>query len=243
MKLHLNKVEMVLLDIGKTIYDKEKQIKLSEKVIESIKRLKLKGIKVGVCSMRTYKSCLELIPEKLDFYICLNGSYVVCNDKLVINNRIKNIFSNEYMLTYSDSKTFYKNKQSLIKAKENGFLAEEQGEELNPYVVTLFDVYPECIDSYKQDYKTTYWEKHKTLTLQTKDSSKLNALENILKILEINNFIFFADGPNDLEIFKKYKCGIMVKNGYPLLKKYCIDECEECNVDGLYNYLVNKNII
>ena len=64
MKLHLNKVEMVLLDIGKTIYDKEKQIKLSEKVIESIKRLKLKGIKVGVCTMRTYKSCLELIPEK-----------------------------------------------------------------------------------------------------------------------------------------------------------------------------------
>ena len=158
MKLHLNKVEMVLLDIGKTIYDKEKQIKLSEKVIESIKRLKLKGIKVGVCTMRNYKSCLQLIPEKIDFYICLNGSYVVCNDKLVINNKIKNIFTNEYMLTYSDSKTFYKNKQSLIKAKENGFLAEEQGEELNPYVVTLFDVYPVCIDSFKQDYKTTYWE-------------------------------------------------------------------------------------
>lgn len=243
MKSHLKKVDMVLFDIGKTIYDKEKQIKLSKKVIEAIKKLKAKGIKVGVCTMRTYISCLELIPEKLDFYICLNGSYVVCNEKLVINNIVKNTFTNEYLLTYSDSKTYYKNKQSLTKAEVNGFLAEEQGEELNPYVVTLFDIEPNCLDTYKKEYNISYWEKNKTLTLQTKDSSKLNALEHILKMLMVKNFIFFADGPNDLEIFKKYKCGIMVKNGYPLLKNYCIDECEECSEDGLYNYLVNKNII
>ena len=138
MKLHSNKIEMVMFDIGKTIYNKDTQNKLSEKVLLAIKKLKEKGILVGVCTMRTYQSCLSLIPEKLDFYICLNGSYVVCNNLLIINNKMKNIFSSEKMLMYSATTTYYKNKQSLMKAQENGFLAEQQGEIFEPYVVTLF---------------------------------------------------------------------------------------------------------
>ena len=56
------KYKIVIFDIGKTLLDKRFSQKISEQTLTDIKALKQKGIKVGVCTMRTVQHCREIIP-------------------------------------------------------------------------------------------------------------------------------------------------------------------------------------
>lgn len=62
------KYKIIIFDIGKTLLDKQVSPKISERTLADMKALQDKGIKVGVCTMRTIKHCREIIPFELDFY-------------------------------------------------------------------------------------------------------------------------------------------------------------------------------
>lgn len=240
MKLPLNDIKIIIFDIGKTIFDKEKQEVVSENLINLLVGLKAKGIKIGTCTMRTIKSCKELLGIDLDFYISLNGSYVQCDDKTLINLRIKNNFEN--CLTYGKSRTYFSNTYVYDQAKINGFLAKNKGCLIKPYVITLFNVDENQINKYKNEYSISYWTKTKTLSLQSKECSKVLAIKKILNLYKIkeDKMIYFGDGPNDLDVFKSFTNTIMMKNGYHDLRKYSFDICDTCSNDGVYKFLLNN---
>ena len=79
------KYKIIIFDIGKTLLDKQVSPQISERTLTDMKALQDKGIKVGVCTMRTIKHCREIIPFELDFYICLNGSHITCDGKVVFD--------------------------------------------------------------------------------------------------------------------------------------------------------------
>ena len=66
------KYELIIFDIGKTLYDKNFSVRASDCVLNDIKALRKKGLKVGVCTMRTIQHCKKVVPVELDFYISLN---------------------------------------------------------------------------------------------------------------------------------------------------------------------------
>ena len=79
------KHELIIFDIGKTLYDKNLSPRASDCVLKDIETLRKKGIKVGVCTMRTIQHCKKVVPVELDFFISLNGSYVVCEGEVIVN--------------------------------------------------------------------------------------------------------------------------------------------------------------
>lgn len=86
------KYELIIFDIGKTLYDKNLSPRASDCVLHDIEALRKKGIKVGVCTMRTIQHCREVVPVELDFYISLNGSLeIVCEIVLLPFHVIKTI--------------------------------------------------------------------------------------------------------------------------------------------------------
>ena len=238
MKLPLNKIKLIVLDIGKTIFDKEHQTCIDEELLNLLKDLQKDGIKIGVCTMRTIDSCNQLFPFKLDFYISLNGTLILCGDKKIIDKRIKNVFLDNPSLTYGVKKMYYSSQLAQTKANENGFLTEEKGTLKYPYVITLFNIEEKSL-KYFENYSLSYWLNTKTLTLQHKDCSKVKAIKKILKHYGYNDneLLFFGDGPNDLEVFKRFKYTIMVENGHPCLKEYAFSECFSCLNKGVYRYL------
>ncbi len=239
MKLPLNNnYKMVIFDIGKTIFDKESQTKISENIYKAIEKLKHKGIKVGVCTMRTYKWCLENIKIALDFYICLNGSYIVCNKKVIFKSRIKNYFTNKNQLNYGKKIAFYKNIESQKLANLNGFVSQKLGFLKSPFVIVLFNIEKSDYDNIKKLYNTYYWKNTKTITVQNRNSSRLQGITIVQKYYNyFNKFLYFGDGPNDLEIFKKFKNCIMMENGFFELEKYALAKTNTCFNDGVFNYL------
>ena len=239
MKLRLNNIKIVILDIGKTIFDKEKQLTISDKTKSVLKKIKDSNIKVGLCTMRTIKECKELVPFELDFYICLNGAFVMCDNKVVNNLRITNQFYGQNILSYSKNQTYYNNSKALKLARKNGFSAKKKGFMKKPYVITIFNININEINNYKNIYSVSYWENTKTMTLQSKECNKVNAIKNVLNYYNIKSdeMLFFGDGPNDFEVFNSFKYTIMMKNGHPMLKEYSYDVCGECIEDGVCNYL------
>ena len=62
------KYELIIFDIGKTLYDKNLSPRASDCVLKDIETLRKKGIKVGVCTMRTIQHCREVVPVEFLSY-------------------------------------------------------------------------------------------------------------------------------------------------------------------------------
>lgn len=248
MESHLSNIKVVIFDIGKTVFDKDKQEVISKVFIQTIEKLKTKNIKVGCCTMRSYQWCKKMIEVPLDFYICLNGSYVVFNDKLIINKRTdyKN-FDLENTILYGSRNCYYLNKTLKVNLNKNGFVMSKKGIIKKPYVISLCNVEEECIKHYKNKYTVYYWPKTKMLHLQNKNTSNLIAIKHIMNLLNLDKYLYFGDGPNDLDIFKANPYSFLVTNGDPNLKKYAYAICPSCLDDGVAKclneiYLKNEEI-
>ena len=132
--------KIVVFDIGKTLLDKRFSQKISEQTLIDIKALKQKGIKVGVCTMRTVQHCREIIPFELDFYICLNGSYIICDGNIIFDSPIHYLHNTNEYLSYGADFAFYSNEAAKQKALSNGFLIDKCGIANPMYNLVLFDI-------------------------------------------------------------------------------------------------------
>lgn len=227
------KYKIIIFDIGKTLLDKQVSPQISERTLADIKALQDKGIKVGVCTMRTIKHCREIIPFELDFYICLNGSHITCDGAVIFDSPVthSNIPSN--YLSYGSEYAFYSTETAKQKALENGFLVDKNGVADPAYNLVFFDIVKEQLSAFSS-YNTEYWEKTKTISLQSKNSSKSLGIQKVLDYYGLQEpILYFGDGPNDLPIFQQYHDCICMGDGYPELKKYALFETKSCKDEGV----------
>lgn len=177
MKLQfLDKIKVFIFDIGKTIFDKETQIKCSKNTIEALNLLKEKGYKVGVCTMRTFNHIRDIIDFDFDFYILNNGSFVICKNKVLIDVPLNIDITKKDYLTYTPYETFYSSDKAKEKALENGFIAENESAASKFYNLILFDIEKEELERLKTNFDAYYWETTKTISLQNKGCSRINAI-------------------------------------------------------------------
>ena len=112
-------------------------------------------------------------------------------------------------LTYTPYETFYSSDKAKEKAQKNGFIAENEGSASKFYNLILFDVEKEELKRLKTNFDVYYWPSTKTVSLQSKGCSRVRAIKELIDYLgfELDQVIYFGDGPNDLEVFKFVSCG------------------------------------
>ena len=237
------KYKIIIFDIGKTLLDKQNSPNISEQALADIKALQSKGIKVGVCTMRTAKHCREIIPFELDFYICLNGSHVTCDGKTIFESPMTNNFQTQDYLSYGAEYAFYSSNTAKDEALQNGFLIDRQGCAKPIYNFVLFNIAKERLPDYSQ-YNAEYWESTKTLVLQNTDASKTLGIKKVLDHYGLAEpILYFGDGPNDLPIFKEFRDCICMGDCYPELKKYALFQTKACKNEGVPFALRDLKII
>lgn len=226
------KYKIVIFDIGKTLLDKSVSNKVSDSLLNDIKQLRKIGIKVGVCTMRTVKHCKEIIPVDLDFYICLNGSYIWCDNKLIYEKQVEFENGNVDYLSYGSELAFYSSEHAKTMAIANGFLIDNIGVAKPVYNVVLFNVEQTQLQQYNE-FHYEYWPSTKTIVLQNKETSKVNGIKQVLNYYNLTQpILYFGDGPNDLEIFKTYNDCVCMGDSYHELEKYALFKTDTCAKQG-----------
>ena len=227
------KYKIIIFDIGKTLLDKRSSPQISDQTLADIKALQDKGIKVGVCTMRTFKHCREIIPFPLDFYICLNGSHIICDGKVIFNCPIEAPNQISDYLSYGVNHAFYSTGFAKQKAQTNGFLVDQIGIADPIYNVVLFDVERSQLSDFLA-YNIEYWESTKTLSLHSKEASKSLGIQKVLDYFGYEEpILYFGDGPNDLPIFQQYHDCICMEDCYPELKNYALFTTKNCIHNGV----------
>ena len=227
------KYELIVFDIGKTLYDKNFAVRASNCVLHDIEALRKKGIKVGVCTMRTIQHCMEVVPVELDFYISLNGSYIVCEREVIVDKPMVIPSGHIDFLSYGKDFTYYSTEQAKFLADKHSFLADRKGVALPAYNVVLFNIPEDKLSSY-DNYTTEYWENTKALSLQVKNASRLIGIQQVLRFYNSNlPFLYFGDGPNDLEIFQSFNDCICMGDCYSKLKQYALFQTKTCRDEGI----------
>lgn len=237
------KYKIIIFDIGKTLLDKQVSPQISERTLADMKTLQDKGIKVGVCTMRTIKHCREIIPFELDFYICLNGSHITCDGKVVFDSPIEYSQTPTEYLSYGAEYAYYSTETAKQKALESGFLVDKQGVADSIYNFVLFDVEKDRISEFSR-YNTEYWDRTKTISLQSKVASKSLGIQKALDYYGLQEpILYFGDGPNDLPIFQQYRDCICMGDCYPELKKHALFETKLCKDEGISHALRTLEIL
>jgi HAD superfamily hydrolase (TIGR01484 family) len=227
------KYKIVIFDIGKTLLDKQVFTEISSQVLADIRALQKQGIKVGVCTMRTLRHCREIIPFELNFYICLNGSHITCDGKLIFDSPLEYKPDSPDYLSYGADYAFYSSAVAKEKALQNGFLIDKPGVAAPVYNSVLFDVAKEHLEDFSA-YNTEYWEKTKALSLQSVDSSKSLGIQKVLEHYGFDEpILYFGDGPNDLPIFQTHKDCVCMGDCYPELCQYALFQTKPCKDDGV----------
>lgn len=227
------KYDLIIFDIGKTLYDKNFLARASDCVLHDIEALRKKGIKVGVCTMRTIQHCKKIVPVELDFYISLNGSYIICEGEIIVDKPMVIPLGHIDFLSYGKDFTCYSTENAKMLAEVNGFLADRKGVVLPAYNVVLFDIPADKLSSYN-NYTTEYWANTKALSLQDKNTSRVIGIQEVLRFYNTKlPLLYFGDGPNDLEIFQAYHDCICMGDCYQKLKRYALFQTKSCKDEGV----------
>lgn len=227
------KYELIIFDMGKTLYDKNFSARASDRVLHDIEALRKKGIKVGVCTMRTIQHCKKVAPVELDFYISLNGSYIFCEGEVIVDKPMMIPSGQIDFLSYGKDYTCYSTEKAKMLADMNGFLADGKGVVSPAYNVVLFDISVDKLSSY-DNFTTEYWSNTRALSLQDKNASRVIGIQEVLRFYNTEQpFLYFGDGPNDLEIFQAYHDCICMGDCYPKLKQYALFQTKSCKEEGV----------
>ena len=209
-------IKCVVFDVGNTLISKSGSNKVEPFLIDDIKRLRNQGILVGIATMRTYSLSKKILENlELDFWICLSGSQIYIDDKLVIDVPLPSLDlldSGYYPVFYSENDTYALSSMAAQKARKKGFVVESiiKSHPSKIYNIALMDIETSSVKDYMNDYHIEYWSKIKVLVLQNKNSSKAKAIQFLMNYysLEKHNIMGFGDGPNDQGFLKE--CGISV---------------------------------
>lgn len=243
MSDRLTKYKIIIFDVGKTLFDKSISDKVSDILLSDIVQLRQFGIKVGVCTMRTIQHCKTIMPVNLDFYISLNGSYIVCDDIVIHDDPLQFINYSLDFLTYGKEKTYFSSERAKKKAIENGFLFDDLGIASPTYNAVIFDENEDDLCKYS-NWHCEYWANTKTLAIQNKTSSRAQGISKVLDYYGYTQpLLYFGDGPNDLDIFKEYRDCVCMGDCYPALEKYAILKADTCANNGVSFALRKLNIL
>ena len=197
--------KIFVFDVGNTLIAKPSNRMVSE-LVNDLSALKNAGNLIGIATMRNLPMLNELIAQvNFDFIIALNGAYIECENKILLDSPIDSKELIQITNTLDSNKLQYN-----LYAKSNIIDSAEQIEAF--YGIELKNC-SNFIDSLKAHFPTfTFhiWEKGKTCDIHSISVSKSIAMKKVCEYfgIPLKNSIAFGDGFNDIELFKL--CGVSI---------------------------------
>lgn len=258
----MDEIKIIFFDIDGTLIDMDRK-EISEKTLETLRRLKERGILLCLATGRGPLSLPRFDGVEFDVFLTFNGSY--CYE------RERTIFSNP--LPYEDVKTVIQNAAALGRpvsiATKDQMAANGKDEDLIEYysfakrkveVSPDFDkaaqgeVYQLMLGCRRADYPlllrgtrrakiAAWWDR--AADIIPADGGKGVGVGKILAYyhLDRSQALAFGDGDNDIEMLRAVGRGVAMGNASEGLKAAAHDICGHVAEDGVYYYCLAHGLL
>lgn len=203
MKSTTNKI--FVFDVGNTLIAKPSN-RMASVLVNDLSAIKNAGNVIGIATMRNLAKLNELIAQvNFDFIIALNGAYVECENKILLDSPI----DRKELIQITNTLNYYNANYNLY-AKSSIVNSTDQRDFV--YGVELMDCsnYIDSIRTQFPNFTFHIWKKGKTCDIHSINVSKSIAMKKVCEHfgIPLQNSIAFGDGFNDIELFEL--CGVSV---------------------------------
>ncbi|MBL7766978.1 MAG: HAD-IIB family hydrolase [Chitinophagaceae bacterium] len=197
--------KIFVFDVGNTLIAKPSNRMVSV-LVNDLSAIKNAGNVIGIATMRNLEMLNEIISQvNFDFIIALNGAYVECENKILLDSPIdiKELIQITNMLNHYSANYNLYTKSRIVNLTEQRDIV---------YGIELKDCsnYIDSLRSQFTNFTFHIWEKGKTCDIHSINVSKSIAMKQVCEHfgIPLQNSIAFGDGFNDFELFKL--CGVSV---------------------------------
>mgnify|MGYP002519750978 CR=1 FL=1 len=258
----MEQIKIAFFDVDGTLVDMQKK-KISPKTVQTLQRLRQKGILVCMATGRTPVTVPKFDGVEFDAYLTFNGSLCYNSTDVMFSNAIP----------AEDVQKLIRNAAAMGRpvsiATRDRVTANGHDEDLAQYYsfagiplevtedfeeVSRQDVYQIMLGCRASDHGallqdvdgariTGWWDRAVDVIPAT--CSKGRGIEKILEYYGIDReaAIAFGDGNNDIEMLQAVGTGVAMENASPQLKAVADDVCGHVAEDGIYHYCLRNNLI
>lgn len=258
----MKKIKIAFFDIDGTLIDLNTK-KISEKMLETLVRLKEKEIIICLATGRSPIALPHFKEVEFDVFLTFNGSYCFNSERTIFSNPIptedvKRLIQNAaeigrpVSIATKDRLAANGTDQDLIDYFANANLKVEVAEDFN--LVLLEDIYQVMMGCYESEYErmmkdirhakiTAWWDR--AIDIIPANGGKGKAIDKILDYynLDKSEAIAFGDGNNDIEMLKSVGMGVAMANGSERLKAVADVVCGDVAEDGIYYYCLEQGLL
>lgn len=258
----MGKIKIAFFDIDGTLIDLNTK-KISEKMLETLMRLKERGIILCLATGRAPIALPHFKGIEFDIFLTFNGSYCFHSEKTIFSNPIpkedvRQLIENAakigrpVSIATKDRLAANGTDQDLIDYFANAKLEVEVADDFD--AVLQEEIYQVMMGCYESEYEcmmkdirhakiTAWWDR--AVDIIPADGGKGKAIE---KILEYYNFdkseaIAFGDGNNDIDMLQSVGTGVAMANGSEQLKAVADVVCGSVAEDGIYYYCLEQGLL
>lgn len=258
----MRNIKIAFFDIDGTLIDVNTK-KISNKMLETLARLKQKGIVICLATGRAPMTLPHFEQIEFDAFLTFNGSYCYNLEKVIFSNPIPK----------EEVKRLIKNAAKIGRpvsiATKDRLAANGADQDLIDYyaiaklkvdVTDDFDsllqeeVYQVMMGCHESEYAsmmenirfakiTAWWDR--AVDIIPADGGKGKGIEKILKYYNFDRSeaIAFGDGNNDIEMLQSVGTGVAMANGSERLKAVADDVCGHVAEDGIYYYCLEHGLL
>ncbi|MGT2930145.1 bifunctional Cof-type HAD-IIB family hydrolase/peptidylprolyl isomerase [Streptococcus dentasini] len=263
IKYRAKKIKVVFFDIDDTLRIKETGY-MPPSVTKVFRRLKDKGIITGIASGRAmYGVVPEIRDLNPDFFVTINGAYVLDNkERIIYDNPMPEELKEAYVTWAKEQGIAYGF------AGRNEAIVSERSELIEQAIVPVYgscrvdpnfyrynDVYhmwtfadrnSDLIlpDELAEKLRLVPWHPHSS-DVVLYNTSKASGVAHIMEKLELTpeNLLIFGDGPNDMEIFDYAGLKVAMRNAVPELKEKADFVTKNVEEDGILYALEELGLV
>lgn len=258
----MKNIKIAFFDIDGTLIDLNTK-KISEKMLETLLRMKEKGIILCLATGRSPMALPHFNGIEFDIYMTFNGSYCYHSEKTIFSNPIpaediRQLIQNAaeigrpVSVATKDRLAANGADQDLIDYFAIAKLEVEVADDFD--TVLLEEIYQVMMGCYESEYEsmmknvrhakiTAWWDR--AVDIIPADGGKGKAIEKILEYysLDKSEAIAFGDGNNDIEMLQSVGTGVAMANGSDRLKAVADTVCGDVTEDGIYYYCLEHGLI
>lgn len=258
----MEQIKIAFFDVDGTLVDMKKK-KISPKTVETLQRLRRRGILICMATGRTPVTVPKFDGVEFDAYLTFNGSLCYNSTDVMFSNAIpsedvQKLISNAAAMGrpvsiatkdrlaangYDDDLAEYYSFAGIPLEVTDDFNAVARQEVYQVMLGCRASDHPALLRGVRGARITGWWDR--AVDVIPANCSKGRGIEKILEYYGIRKekAIAFGDGNNDLEMLQAVGIGVAMENGSPQLKAVASEVCGHVADDGIYHYCRRNGLI